>query len=422
MKRKLFLLSLFYFVQGLPYGFQLVALPIYLRSQGMSLAGIGLASVVSLPWVLKILWGPAVDRYGSRRFGRRRSWILPLQACLAMTCLIAASVQPTESIHLMLGLALLMNACAATMDVAVDGLAVDLLENHELGYGNISQVVGYKVGILFGGGVLVWATAWIGWQGLFLVMAGLVTLVLAIASKMPERPPEEAATATTEPPLLSFNEIFQKLWQAMRLPGSVWLLLFIGSYKIGEAMADTMFKPFLYDAGFDAQQIGLWIGTWGTLFSLTGSFAGGILASRRGVLPALTVTAILRAAAVGGEWWLSLVEPTAAKVIAVTAGEQFFGGALTTALFAFMMSRVDRRIGATHFTLLATVEVFGKLASGSLSGLVVDATSYTTTFALATILAVAFLILLWPIWRTAEASRGLQGSQDPEMVRAGTTR
>lgn len=407
MKRKLFLLSLFYFVQGMPYGFQLVALPVYLRSQGMSLAGIGLASFLSLPWVLKIVWGPAVDRYGSRRWGRRRSWILPLQACLALACLLAASVQPTESIVLMLSLVLIMNASAATMDVAVDGLAVDLLRENELGYGNISQVVGYKLGILTGGGVLVWASAWIGWKGLFLVMAGLVILVLAIALRIPERPPGDDDMPMPEVPAESFADIFRQLKAAMSLPGSGWLLLFIASYKIGESIADTMFKPFLYDAGFEAQQIGLWIGTYGTLFSLVGSFAGGIFASRRGILPALTLTAILRAAAVGGEWWLSMVEPTAGKIIAVSACEQFFGGALTTALFAFMMSRVDCRIGATHYTLLATVEVFGKLASAALSGFVVSAAGYTTTFAIATGLATAFLILLWPIWQTAQRARPL---------------
>ena len=65
----------------------------------------------------------------------------------------------------------------------------------------------------------------------------------------------------------------------------------------------------------------------------------------------------LRAVPVAGEWWLSTVTPTEGKVIAVTSAEHFFGGALTTAMFAFMMSRVDRQIGATHYTVLAAIEV-----------------------------------------------------------------
>ena len=68
-------------------------------------------------------------------------------------------------------------------------------------------------------------------------------------------------------------------------------------------------------------------------------------------------------------------------------------------MFAYMMSRVDRRIGATHYTLLATVEVWGKLPAGALSGFVAQATSYSTLFAIATALSFAFLALLVPIAR-----------------------
>ena len=122
------------------------------------------------------------------------------------------------------------------------------------------------------------------------------------------------------------------------------------------------------------------------------------------LLGAVGVTALLRAATVAGEWWLSLVEPTAGRVIAVTCAEHLFGGALTTALFAYMMSRVDRRLGATHYTLLATVEVWGKLPSAWVSGLVTDHTSYAWLFGLSTVLSLAFLGLLVPLRRLQGAA------------------
>ena len=170
--KKFAILAVLYFVQGLPYGFQLVALPVYLRQSGVSLAEIGMATVVSLPWSLKFVWGPLVDRYGSTRWGRRRSWILPLQAGLLLALLAASGVSQEDGLLLVVGMVFLMNLFASTMDVAVDGLAVDLLKPEELGYGNITQVVGYKVGILVGGGILVSASERIGWQGLFLDHGG----------------------------------------------------------------------------------------------------------------------------------------------------------------------------------------------------------------------------------------------------------
>jgi hypothetical protein len=405
MSRKLTLLSVLYFVQGLPYGFQLTALPVYLRAAGVSLTGIGLASALSLPWVLKVLWGPAVDRYGLRGFGRRKSWIVPLQLALALACLGAAWVPPEGGLTMLLVMVLLMNLFAATMDVAVDGLAVDLLEPSELGYGNVAQVVGYKVGILTGGGLLVWASGWLGWPGLFVSMAALVALGLLVTLPFRER---RAGVEVPAGPS-SMGEVVRSLWRALVAPGGGYLLLFIGSYKLGETLADAMFKPFLYDAGYGREEIGLWVGTWGILFSLTGSFLGGVLASRVRILHAVAATALLRALAVGGEWWLSTVDPTPAKVIVVIAAESLFGGAITTALFAYMMLRVDRKIGATHYTALATVEVAGKLAAASFSGIVADLAGYPTLFALATLLAVAFLGLLVPVYRTdrsAESGRG----------------
>jgi MFS family permease len=435
LSSKLFVLSVLYFVQGLPYGFQLVALPVYLRAEGMSLTGIGLASALSLPWSLKVIWGPAVDRWGSERLGRRRSWILPLQAALGAVCAVAAFVEPSAGLMALMVLVLAMNLFASTLDVAVDGLAVDLLRPHELGYGNIAQVVGYKVGILTGGGVLVWASGRIGWNGLFLIMSGLVFLSLIVTLMFrepgssreiePEGVDDGVDDGETGPPP-TMAGVIDLLVRSFRTRGALWILLFIGTYKLGESMADAMFKPFLYDAGFTAEQIGLWVGTWGLVFSLLGSVVGGLLASRIGVVRAVAVTASLRALAVGGEWWLSLVDPTAGKVIGVVAAEQLFGGALTTAMFAFMMSRVDRRIGATHYTLFATVEVTGKLMATWISGILADATGYPTLFGTATVFAIAFLALLWPITRMvvsqAPGDAGASGDVGTSEDVASTTR
>ena len=136
------------------------------------------------------------------------------------------------------------------------------------------------------------------------------------------------------------------------------------------------------------------------LFSIAGSTAGGYLASRLPLLPALSITATLRVLPLAGLWWLAQADATARGVIAFTCAENFFGGALTTALFAFMMSRIDRKIGATHYTLLAALEVWGKLASQGVSGWIADQTSYVFVFGLAVGLSAAFLALLPTLKRT----------------------
>ena len=274
---------------------------------------------------------------------------------------------------------------------------VDLLELEELGKGNIAQVVGYKIGMLTGGGLLVWASGAIGWQGLFFAMAALVGVVLLVTLGYREQQqpnPAEPLSPRIQPTLV---EVVRLLVGGMRQRSIGWLLLFIATYKLGESMADTMFKPFLVDAGFGREQIGLWVGTWGMAFSIAGSFAGGHLASRMPMLRAVGVAAALRVLPIVGEWWLAVVTPTEAGVVMVTCAEHFFGGALTTALFAYMMSRVDKSIGATHYTLLASVDVWRKFPSAWVSGLITEATSYAFLFGLAALLSAAFLALLAPL-------------------------
>jgi hypothetical protein len=302
-----------------------------------------------------------------------------------------------------------MNLFAATMDIAVDGLAVDLLEMHELGKGNIAQVVGYKIGMLTGGGLLVWASGRIGLEGLFLSMAALVGLSALVTVFYKERHHRDRQLPGSPLDHPTIAKVLGLLRRSLAKPGAGWLLVFIGTYKLGENMADTMFKPFLVDAGYQAQEIGLWVGTWGMLFSIVGSTCGGLAASRWPLLRVVGIAAALRALPVAGEWWLSLVEPTEIRVIGVTCAEHFFGGALTTALFAFMMSRVDRRIGATHYTALAAVEVWGKQPAAMVSGVITDATSYPFIFGLAFVLSVAYLLLLVPLGRRGGAAASIGG-------------
>ncbi|HZH04909.1 MAG TPA: MFS transporter, partial [Myxococcaceae bacterium] len=334
--RTLALLALLYFAQGLPFGFQATALPIYLRVRGASLTSIGWLGLLSLPWMLKALWAPWVDRYGSVRFGRRKSWIVPLQVGLAAAAATAGAMSARGEIVPVLALVGLMNLFAATQDIAVDGWAVELLRGRALGPGNAAQVVGYKLGMLTGGGLLVWASGSWGWSGLFYTIAVLCLSVGAVAWATPERSAPEAAGRARQ----SLTDIFRTLGRTLRAPGAGWVLALIATYKVGESMADAMFKPFLVDTGIRPAQIGLWLGTYGMAASLAGSVVGGWAAARWGSLRAVGVTGALRCLPLLAQTGLALVPASTAAIVATTCAEHFFGGLLTTAMFAWMMSRV----------------------------------------------------------------------------------
>src|SRR5205085_8110268 len=119
------------------------------------------------------------------------------------------------------------------------------------------------------------------------------------------------------------------------------------------------------------------------------------------LLSSVAVTAALRVIPLVGQWAIvsGFIPISALSVIAIASVEHFFAGALTTCMFALMMSRVDKRIGGTHYTLLAAVEVFGKSGPALTSGVLVDAVGFSTTFIVAIALSVAFMALVGPMRR-----------------------
>lgn len=398
-------LASLYLVQGLPFGFQANALSALLRHQGVSLTHITLTTALALPWSLKALWAPLIDRHHHAPFGRRRSWIVPMQALLGLTMVAAAwaPVQPDPT-PLLVAI-LLMNLFAATMDIAVDGLAVDLLEERELGAGNAAQVVGYKVGMLAGGGLLVWASErlGVGWPGLFLAMAVLVAGVLVVTLAVDERALVRPSIASGGAAAhVSLRAILGTLRAALARPDARWVIALLLSYKLGESLVDPVFNALLVDHGMTRADIGLIVGTWGMGASIAGSLFGGLLASRTSVLSAFRVAGTLRVGALGLQWAVAAFGPLPHALVAIASvAEHLVSGALTTVMFAFMMQRVDRRIGATHYTVLATLEVLGKAPLAVASGWIADRVGAPVSFAIAVGLAAAWVGLL------AAASRRL---------------
>ncbi|CAH1784116.1 unnamed protein product [Owenia fusiformis] len=159
------LLGFLYFVQGLPYGFQTGFMPVYLRQQGISLSDITFYKLLSLPWLCKALWAPLVDKYSTKR-----KWLIYSMSCLVLTCAIGTIVTPKYIIMLCVVIVLL-NLFVSIQDIAVDSIALEILCDHELGLGNTIQVVGYKLGSICGGGILVILADYLGWGGMFLILA-----------------------------------------------------------------------------------------------------------------------------------------------------------------------------------------------------------------------------------------------------------
>ncbi|MCX6715165.1 MAG: MFS transporter [Candidatus Uhrbacteria bacterium] len=375
----LFLLSLLYMSQGLPHGFVKTGLQTYLRDRGYTLTQISFTGMLMMPWMFKAIWAPFADRFYSERFGRRRSWIFPLQIGYLLCVAIASTLIDAPNIMPFLIMVFGMSLFASAQDVSVDGLAIDTLKPHALGLGNAVQVIGYRMGMLLAGAFLLPFVLTIGWDGYFGIMAVIVALPLIPILFFKEKPVEpsvsESGEAKTKPTL---KEIFRTSIQLITNRELKWVIIFLLTYKIGEEMVQSLYTVYLRDHGFALDTISR-INQWGMFSAMIGSVLAGLLLTKFRIWTVLGLAVVLRIFPIGLQYYMSTHHVTVDLATIIALSEHLPGSLLTTATFAFMMSLVSKRVGATEYTILASCEVMGKFVQLG-SGKIADTFGYQTLF------------------------------------------
>ncbi len=381
-RHPLALLSSLYAAQGLPFGFFTLALPVLMREAGWSLTAIGLLQLLALPWLLKFLWAPWVDHHGARR-----TWLLGLQGCSVVAALTLALLDlGSESRGLLLAV-LVFNLLAATQDIVTDGLAVRVLAARERGLANAIQVGAYRLGMILGGGGLLWLWARTNGSTVFAVMAGLLALSTWPVWQMRELPPGAALDAMAPPPRPSAGQLALGWWHRALAPGMLTFAALVFCFRFGDQMVSSLITPFVSDQGASKETIALMKGAVGSGASLLGALLGGALMVRvnrrtamlsTGLGQAMTFALYIAAALGWGGmpllWW-------------ATVAEGVVGTMATVALFALMMDASDPDHAGTDFTLLASVVVGVGSLGGIAGGVVGDAWGYVWAFGIGTVLS-----------------------------------
>lgn len=199
----------------------------------MSLTDISMFKLLLIPWMCKALWAPFVDTYGTKKL-----WLTWSMFGLILTCFLGSFTSPDHIVEL--GVVMfLFNLITSTQDIAVDGIAIQVLTSSELAYGNIAQVVGYKFGAICGGGVLSWISDYVEWTILFICLA-LVYVFSLIFVQIFVHPPQQLKSemdeqekehGSMERKLLP--GIKSTLQQIYNTPGTLWIMMFVIIYKLG---------------------------------------------------------------------------------------------------------------------------------------------------------------------------------------------
>ncbi|MEK8071471.1 MFS transporter [Rhodococcoides navarretei] len=405
------LLGALYFAQGLPFGFFTQALPVVLRESGFSLVKISATGVLFLPWALKFLWAPYVDRYGSRR-----RWLLTLQCSAAAVALALSFLDLSSTLRWLFVGIFVMNALSATQDIATDGIAVRTLTAARRGLGNGLQVGAYRIGMVCGGGLLLWLFTFAGWRVLFVAMALLIVLTTVPVWWM--RRQLDAADEDSDPHAErpTPGKLAGAWWSRLRRPGMVAFILLIIGFKFGNSMGSALVGPFLSDSGLSLPQIALVEGGLSSVAALGGAALGAWLSFRHGRRRALLVGGVSQTLSLALYVVASLGIGGFPLLVTANITEHVLGGAATVAVFALMMDASEKRFAGSDYTLMACAIVFAQGAAGIAAGVVGDLLGYTAMFGSALVLSGIGCALLLVALDRGWGPEGLRQVVPPKII------
>jgi len=382
LRQKLFWIAVLYFAEGLPFGLVYDVWPVYFRTHGVSLTAIGLMSLLSLPWTLKLLWAPAVDRWGTRQH-----WIVGALVMLGACSLLLPFLDPGTPNAPLWGCLLLFTLASATQDVAIDAYAVDLALPGEEGAINGVRVTAARLALLLGGGGTITLAGFWGFPPLF-IATGLLFLFLAgLAWQSPRVILAKGRSRASLAP------VFRWLARPAMLPILSFTLLF----KLGDSTLGRMVKPFWVDRGYTLAEIGLVSVTLGTVLTILGALAGGWFVSRFGIFSGLLWLGLGQMVSNLGYVAVAVLPLPRESIYLASALESFTQGLGTAAFLSFLMAQCEKQHAATQYALLSATFALSRDLVGAFSGLGVDRLGYGAYFALTTALAVPGLLLLWPL-------------------------
>ncbi len=381
------------FLSGLPLALTAGTLQAWLTAEGVDLKTIGIFTLVGLPYTLKFLWAPLLDRIVPPWLGRRRGWMFVTQTCVALGLVLMAVTHPRQEPERMAAFALLVAFLSASLDIVFDAYRTETLHANERGLGAAVWVNGYRLALLVAGAGSFLLADFAGWPMTYLSMAtvmaaGLLAVIVSPEPEAPAAPPKTFAEAVSAP----VSEFLSR-------PQALTFLAVIVLYKLGDAFAAALQTTFLMGGmGFSATEVGTAKG-FGIAATLAGALIGGAMMLRRSLVESLLVFGFLQALSNLGFVVLAWAGKSTAVLLGAVAVENITGGMGTAAFVALVMSLCDPRYTATQFALLSSLEALGRVFAGRPSAELVQLLGWTHFFAVTFLAALPGLGAVWVLRR-----------------------
>jgi len=385
---RMFIVLLLGFASGLPLGLTSGTLQAWLKTENIDLGTIGLFSLVGLPYTLKFIWSPLMDRFVPPLFGRRRGWMFVTQLGLVVTIIALGFSNPKLNAQMFAFFALCVAFFSASQDIAIDAYRTEVLEEEELGAGAGIYIMGYRIAMIVSGALALILADHMSWSSVYIIMAVCMSVGLLASVIGPEPKNSEAAPKTIgEAIYLPFIEFFKRA-------GAVEMLIFILIYKIDVAFAMALTTPFMMDLGFSKTDVGAVLKGVGLIATIGGTLAGGAFLARYGIKKSLWVFGITQALSGFTFYLLAHVGHSYSMMISAICIENICSGLATSAFTAFMMKIVDKRFTATQYALLTSFMALTRIMVQTPSGFIAKAYGWEMYFIISIVISIPGLLLL----------------------------
>ena len=376
------------FACGLPLLLTISVLQAWMKEEGVDLTVIGMMSLVGLPYTVKFLWAPFLDRFTLPFLGRRRGWLLVAQIALTFSIAGLGATDPGDNPWIVAIAAFLVTFFSASQDIVVDAYRREDLADEELGLGSSLYINGYRVGMLLasGGGLIM--ADFIPFSIVYLIMAacmlpGVLTTMLTPEPETPAGTPASMRAAVIDPLVEYFSR-----------QGALWMLAFVLFYKIGDTMASAMTMPFYLDMGFSKTEIGTVVKLFGFWATIAGSLAGGVTMIRLGINRSLWIFGFLQALSTACFAVLAHIGHSIPVLSGVIAFENVSSGMGTAAYAAFMASITNKKFTATQYALLTSLMGVPRVLASAPTGFLAKNLGWGVFFIACTLIAIPGMLLL----------------------------
>ncbi len=409
---------------GLPLFLVSKTLQAWLTKAGVDLGVIGAFALVSLPYSLKFLWAPLLDRYRLPFLGRRRGWLLVLQGLLLLGILGLSFLSPrgfgeggtacnpgdwlcnfmsklqlvyrSPFFLMSLGIAFL----SASQDIVADAYRTEILKREEMGAGSAMFVLGYRFALVITGGLAFTLAANLSWEIVYRCLAFLMVLAMIVTLLSPRE------TSVMELQKVSGFYFIEPLREFVTRSGWGLILLFIVLYRVGDGVVGNMSLPFLLGEnglGAEESQIGIFQ-TVGLVSTILGTLVGGAGVKFMGINRSLWVFGVLQAVSNFSYALLAGGGNNPVWIFGTINLENFCSGLGTSAFTAYLMSLCNQQYTATQYALFSSLFAVSRDILVAPGGVIAQTIGWVNFFLGSIVISVPGLILLWWVapWQQEE--------------------